>query len=250
MYKLLLITLIVIGSAGCFKQEKITKAKYEKKKKHFLEYAVPKESYTPGVYDGNPEPPYPDLEEDVKILEGIDADKDGLRDDLEIWINRNGKDKNIRSLLRAKAIFLRKMMSNKKTKENGAKIFVELTRLSGCESLVESEDSENLSYYLSSYITNTNERKSHIESMHNMALPRHSEIPSPQEIVLMATCFCGFEIEKKSELADKYLIKNNLINLPEFKRDYFLKKIEERGKRGVYENDFGIRDYSSCLSAE
>lgn len=49
-----------------------------------------KPNYKPQVYDGVKEPnEIPDLEEDKKTLDGIDSNKDGVRDDLEIFINRN-----------------------------------------------------------------------------------------------------------------------------------------------------------------
>ena len=49
-----------------------------------------KPNYKPQVYDGVMEPEeFPDLIEDQKTLEGIDSNKDGVRDDLEIFINRN-----------------------------------------------------------------------------------------------------------------------------------------------------------------
>lgn len=47
-------------------------------------------NYQPQVYDGVLEPSkFPDLDEDKKTLVGIDFNKDGVRDDLEIFINRN-----------------------------------------------------------------------------------------------------------------------------------------------------------------
>lgn len=48
-----------------------------------------KNEYKPQVFDGVMEPAFPDLETDQKTLEGIDANHDGVRDDLEIFINRN-----------------------------------------------------------------------------------------------------------------------------------------------------------------
>ncbi|MGZ3788893.1 MAG: hypothetical protein ACXVLQ_10235 [Bacteriovorax sp.] len=48
--------------------------------------------YKPQVFDGVMEPSvFPDLEEDQKTLAGIDSNHDGVRDDMEIFINRNFK---------------------------------------------------------------------------------------------------------------------------------------------------------------
>lgn len=50
------------------------------------------ESYQPQVVDGVMEPKqFPDLEKDQETLLGIDSNGDGVRDDLEIYINRRYK---------------------------------------------------------------------------------------------------------------------------------------------------------------
>jgi hypothetical protein len=47
-----------------------------------------KENYKPKVVDGDPEPAtFPDLEVDRRTALGIDSDDDGVRDDIEIYIN-------------------------------------------------------------------------------------------------------------------------------------------------------------------
>lgn len=49
-----------------------------------------KKTYKPKVYDGVAEPKQlPNLEENRKTLLGIDSNKDGVRDDIEIYINRH-----------------------------------------------------------------------------------------------------------------------------------------------------------------
>lgn len=51
-----------------------------------------KPSYSPRNFDGVMEPSvFPDLEVDQKTLLGIDSNLDGVRDDMEIFINRNFK---------------------------------------------------------------------------------------------------------------------------------------------------------------
>lgn len=52
-----------------------------------------KPHYKPQVFDGVMEPAeFPDLDEDQKTLVGIDSNHDGVRDDMEIFINRNFKN--------------------------------------------------------------------------------------------------------------------------------------------------------------
>lgn len=57
----------------------------------------PPKDHKPGrVIDGDPEPAWPG-EAGMKTLEGIDSDKDGVRDDLEIFINYNYDTPDLRN---------------------------------------------------------------------------------------------------------------------------------------------------------
>lgn len=40
------------------------------------------------TFDNEVEPPLPDEDENSKTIEGVDKNKNGVRDDVEIWINR------------------------------------------------------------------------------------------------------------------------------------------------------------------
>lgn len=60
---------------------------YERRIQPFLKKL--EKNYKPQKFDGVVEPNFPDLEENMKTLQGIDSNKDGVRDDLEIFINRN-----------------------------------------------------------------------------------------------------------------------------------------------------------------
>ena len=61
------------------------------------------ENPTVTVFDDFPEPPMPDRNENEKTILGIDIDKNGIRDDVDIWINRTGKNYNERMALRQMA---------------------------------------------------------------------------------------------------------------------------------------------------
>lgn len=52
------------------------------------------------IVDGNVEPEFPDEELNNETVLGVDSNRDGVRDDLEIFINRNARDKNERLALR------------------------------------------------------------------------------------------------------------------------------------------------------
>lgn len=55
------------------------------------------------IFDGVEEPLMPNLIESNSTLSGVDANKNKLRDDVEIWINRTGKDYNQRMAMRQSA---------------------------------------------------------------------------------------------------------------------------------------------------
>jgi hypothetical protein len=52
------------------------------------------------TFDGYDEPPIPDREENEKTLLGVDSNNNGLRDDVEIWINRTQSDPGVRNAMR------------------------------------------------------------------------------------------------------------------------------------------------------
>ena len=52
------------------------------------------------VFDGEVEPPMPDRAENDKTILGIDSNNNGIRDDVDIWINRTALDYNERMAMR------------------------------------------------------------------------------------------------------------------------------------------------------
>lgn len=51
-------------------------------------------------FDGETEPLFPDYQKNNSNFEGIDTNSNGVRDDVEIWINRSLKDSNVRKALK------------------------------------------------------------------------------------------------------------------------------------------------------
>ncbi|MBC7540350.1 MAG: hypothetical protein H7281_16120 [Bacteriovorax sp.] len=68
------------------------------------------------VFDGEVEPPIPNRSENDKTVLGIDSNKNGIRDDIDIWINRTGIDYNermaMRQYARAKQFWLKVCSEN------------------------------------------------------------------------------------------------------------------------------------------
>jgi hypothetical protein len=50
--------------------------------------------------DGVTEPFFPDDDENAKSFEGIDSNRDGIRDDVEIWINKMAEDDYVRQAMK------------------------------------------------------------------------------------------------------------------------------------------------------
>tara|TARA_R110000868_G_scaffold344396_3_gene605424 strand:+ start:964 stop:1755 length:792 start_codon:yes stop_codon:yes gene_type:complete len=250
MFKLIIVSVLPLILTGCFQQRK-AETKNVQSKKHFLEYTVKKEDYVPGVYDGNPEPPYPDLAEDVKTLEGIDADKDGFRDDLEIWINRNGKTSNVRNLLRQSISSDLSILKSKDKENGGRRMLHEMVRTGGCLSLIANADYEeisNLMHYLRKYLKNTRARQSLIRETFNNALPANSITLEPQEIFFINSCLCDFEIDRKDEALDRFRLRNkSLMKLTDVKIEYFFQVLFQNDVEKYYQKHAGINDLESCI---
>lgn len=63
-------------------------SKYDRIMKPILEM---KEKNPNLIVDGKPEPPFPDKKKNIESITGIDVNKNGIRDDLEIYANRVSK---------------------------------------------------------------------------------------------------------------------------------------------------------------
>lgn len=63
------------------------------------------------IDDGDVIPPSPPMWEYFTI-NGVDSDNDGVRDDVELWINENYDDANIRRALKSLAVTYRDMLKN------------------------------------------------------------------------------------------------------------------------------------------
>jgi hypothetical protein len=127
--------------------------------------------YTPQVYDGVMEPQQiPDLDEDQKTLEGIDSNKDGVRDDMEIFINRNFKYDFERENLKADYKRVNYYFKNYKTMKPDERIryesnsFEDLRCIRLAYLYVKASDAkEVINYRHSQALYNTRERKQAFE---------------------------------------------------------------------------------------
>lgn len=89
-FKPCLILTSLIALSGCYEYDKRISNARDNKHNH------PEKR----IFDGEVEPPFPDESDNNKTLLGIDSNNNGVRDDLDVWINYVGLDRNHRFALR------------------------------------------------------------------------------------------------------------------------------------------------------
>lgn len=169
------------------------------------------------IIDGDPEPKWPGSEGE-KTLEGIDADNDGLRDDVEIWINETIKERNERMAIKQYARDqIKFMMGYNKSKEEVIKLHNQRMNSNECFNFFWflsndplKEEDHWYSQIVNSKIFNTKER-----------LERHTEVSdilgSFSYMANYDTYLLGKNCEFKIENLNKYLEKIK-VNHPKLKK--------------------------------
>lgn len=91
------------------------------------------------VFDGEVEPSIPNRAENDKTILGIDSNKNGIRDDIDIWINRTALDYNERMAMRqyAKAYQYKIKVSEMNLKDEATKAVQGVADASVCISTFE-----------------------------------------------------------------------------------------------------------------
>lgn len=74
-------------------------------------YSIKEMDKTIRSFDGYIEPKIPGKSENQKTVSGVDSNNNGLRDDVEIWINRSQNNPNIRNALRQVHFAYQKIMN-------------------------------------------------------------------------------------------------------------------------------------------
>jgi hypothetical protein len=100
MKNIFMMILIAFLTSSCaiFRIEKYYKITSDARKSKSIDGE--KEIY----FDGDKEPPWPGFISNIISVEGVDANENGIRDDIEIWINRTTKSNNLRKSLKQFAI--------------------------------------------------------------------------------------------------------------------------------------------------
>ncbi|QDK43039.1 hypothetical protein DOM21_16570 [Bacteriovorax stolpii] len=192
-----LIVLVVVGliASGCNDYEKIISDARENKANVGRQ-----------IIDGEEEPPFPDESENNKTLQGVDVNKNGIRDDVEIWINFVGKDRNHRMALRQEAKKKQLLMNvgGGLSTERRDRVARDVWDAYLCSTFIDwGVKYENTPrFHINSIVFNTNKRIEAYKNFHDRVLVYESNKKdgvSGKEYML-----CDFEIEN----FEKTLLKN------------------------------------------
>lgn len=156
-------------------------------------------------FDGYEEPVMPDQNENEKTALGIDANKNKLRDDLEIWINRFGKNYNERMALRQAAMNLEyKLIAAVK---NDKKIISHAASLSytdtECLRFIFGEESLELMRILKAMVYNNKQRLTLLESSNYFSYTYETIVENSSIDTPYRECF--FKIENMELMKQNYL---------------------------------------------
>ena len=113
------------------------------------------------IFDGEVEPEMPDRKVNDSTLFGVDANRNELRDDVEIWINRTFKDPNIRMAFKNKhKAFQRIMKAKVGNSEVSNRLILDEAYAVGCAMTFFSEyrDFDNHNTNLNKLSRNINDR--------------------------------------------------------------------------------------------
>jgi len=92
MKKLVSLAFILVFFGGCTSE-------YDKTMKVVYDIKTRDKDKNP-IFDGEVEPPIPNKTKNEETVLGIDSNKNGIRDDVDIWINRTARSSNERRAMR------------------------------------------------------------------------------------------------------------------------------------------------------
>ena len=93
-YKILSILIVLTSACTILPRENFDSVDVSKERDHLRDLQAKEKE--PKVFDGELEPRMPDDDENDKTVAGIDSNNNGLRDDVEIYINRRFNEADFR----------------------------------------------------------------------------------------------------------------------------------------------------------
>lgn len=197
------------------------------------EFNIIEKDYVAGIVDGDPEPPYATPNMSKSSLLGIDKDNDGVRDDIEIWINRNVDEAKIRQYLK---VYIKRQngfltCSGESDCLNAYRVY---RRSSACLGIIiigetwRLDSIHKLQRVVRTLFFNSDNRKKHDSKMSDYLAATSWGSEDFLGSYLLKNDFCQFEIS----IDDKYL--NNIWSYSN--RAYFVRNVKE----GLYEKYFNL----------
>jgi len=167
------------------------------------------------VFDGETEPAFPDEARNNETLLGIDENKNGVRDDLDIWINFVGRDRNHRFALRELArVFSERLIAGHEANsgliQKSARNFYDAR---ACSLFIEWDFKfeESPSILMTNLVYNTDSRiqtSKNYQSITYIYESNHERMYVGKEFIA-----CKFEIDNLQEIIKKSEEKNELKRL-------------------------------------
>lgn len=190
--------LIVVLVAYCYRS-----TEYEKEMDRVILLKKNNEKVT---FDGVEEPQVPNLTENNSTLSGIDTNKNKLRDDVEIWINRTAKDYNQRMAMRQTAINLEYRLLA--AAENERDIMVHAENVSYTDTacllfIFGIKEYRAIENRIDKMIYNTKERQDVLKNYNNFSYSYGSIVPNNSLDEPYRSCF--FTIKNEQDLKAKFL---------------------------------------------
>ncbi|QDK42024.1 hypothetical protein DOM21_11310 [Bacteriovorax stolpii] len=194
MKKIIGLLLMGILVSGCRDYEKIIGDAREHKKK------VGKQ-----VVDGEEEPPFPNESENNKTLRGVDVNQNGIRDDVDVWINYVGKDRNHRMALRQLTKKMQKIMDvgGGLSKESRDQVVKDVWDAKSCVFFFEKNKTSEEGAFMKviRLLFNTNNRVNSYKSFHDRVLVYESN--KKDGVSGKEHTLCEFEIENLHSVLEK-----------------------------------------------
>ena len=144
------------------------------------------------VFDGEVEPHMPNKTENNKTMTGIDSNNNGIRDDVDIWINRNARTKNEIRVFRqyARAMFKSFITCEIKDEKSAEYIFTNLLNSQFCAN----ELNVNFNKVSTLYINNA-KRRSCLDFFNIVGAASAGDKPNTDN-PMGALQNCSFKVEK------------------------------------------------------
>ena len=203
------------------------------------EFNIKEKDYVAGVVDGDPEPPYATPKMSKSSLLGIDKDNDGVRDDIEIWINRNVDEAKIRQYFK---VYVKRQVSFLNCSDNDkcSQELKVLMRNTTCVFIIETKHwpekrITQLEKVVDSLFFNTPDRKLKKNVREKSYEVDSFKIADNLGSFILSSQFCGFNVDWDEHKTKSIFSYSNRVT--------FVRKVREGFYEKYFNLDVNIKDY-------